>query len=142
MDDSNIATNGKIWTVIDYTPSRKDETLMYTDRYKDIAEILKHKHSSSIGENEARLIRHITDDHKQEQSMGIASNSITAVYLGCRISLKDKLRLIYICTLIDVPCFQMSICNDCYALEPNEIDLKIIAPDTCQVKIVEKCQTK
>lgn len=73
-----------------------------------------------------------------EQRFKDVSGCITAVYLGCRIPLLDKLRLVYIAHKLGIKCYQTAISSSSYELEKHEIitdncDLKMVDSRTCRL---------
>ena len=116
-DVKNIQEN--VWMEISYTHAFQDPIDYGDDVERCIADVIKHKSKDYEFENEVRLVNHTSKPGGR--CMAVPKNSINAIYLGCRISLENKQRLMGIANLIGVPCYQMSMDNATYILDAKEV---------------------
>lgn len=129
----NIQEN--IWVRMHYNESMVDDILMEDDLERSVANILRNKNIAFKYENEVRLIRHTLDLNDKLKDV---SDAVSAIYLGCRISCEDKMKLLSICYELGVKCFQMSLEKSSYTLRCDEIlfdkfELREVDPITCRL---------
>ena len=129
----NVQEN--IWVRMHYSGEMTDEISMFEDLEVKVADILRNKNIAFEYENEVRLIRHTLDLNDKLKNV---SDSVSAIYLGCRISCEDKMKLLSICCELGVKCFQMSLEQSSYSLRCDEIlfdkfELREVDPITCRL---------
>ena len=129
----NIQEN--IWVRMYYNESMVDEILEKDDLDRRVAEILRNKNIAFKHEQEVRLIRHVVGSVENKIKI---NNAISAIYLGCRISCDDKMKLLSICYKLGIKCFQMSLEKSSYTLRCDEIlfdqfEMREVDPITCRL---------
>ena len=138
--DNNIQQN--VWMPIKYTDSYTEPINVGDDLDVKLVDLISHKNISFEHEKEIRLVLHTTNPYDNKR---VVKGSIKAVYLGCRISIEDKMRLIYLASKLEIACYQMYIGNSSYTLKAIPINIKfsdlcMVNPQTCQlIKNVEEC---
>lgn len=141
-DSKNNNIQENVWMPIKYTESYAEPIKEGDNLDIKLADLISHKHISFKHEKEIRLVVHTTDssDNKRE-----VKGCVKAIYLGCRISIEDKMRLIYLASKLKIACYQMYMGNSSYTLKTIPINIKfsdlcMVNPQTCQlIKDVEEC---
>ena len=131
--DNNIQEN--VWMSIKYTDSYSEPIQQGDNLDIKLADLISHKNISFEHENEIRLVLHTTDPMDNMRSV---KGCINAIYLGCRISVENKLKLIYLASKLNVKCYQMCLGSASYVLDKfliniNYSDLRMVDPKTCQL---------
>lgn len=126
-----------VWGEIKYVGSMHDSITNGDDLDRGCADILFSKHFHFKGENEIRIVRHVTlnDINETHQIKNVVS-SIKAIYLGVRISDEDKLAIINLAKKLNVKCYQMSLKSCSYELQYDVItedNLRYVDPITCRL---------
>ena len=140
LRDNYIQQN--VWMPIKYTDSYTEPINVGDDLDVKLVDLISHKNISFEHEKEIRLVLHTTNPYDNKR---VVKGSIKAVYLGCRISIEDKMRLIYLASKLEIACYQMYIGNSSYTLKAIPINIKfsdlcMVNPQTCQlIKNVEEC---
>ena len=89
LRDNYIQQN--VWMPIKYTDSYAESIRVGDNLDVKLADLIRHKNTSFEHEQEIRLVLHAIDptDNKRE-----VKKSINAIYLGCKISVENKMKLI------------------------------------------------
>ena len=137
FQDYNIVgdTQSNVWMRVIYTDSCTDAIDNADNIEQRIGNKICYKKRDFERENEIRLVLHDTKEHIHSRHI---KSAIKAIYLGCRISIDDKMKLIGIATKLKIPCYQMCLANASYTLEAHRInvnyeDLCFVDPNTCQL---------
>lgn len=131
--NNNIQEN--VWMPIEYTDSYMDPIQQGDNLDIKLADLISHKNICFEYEKEIRLVLHTTNstDNKRE-----VNGSVNAIYLGCRISVENKMKLIYLASKLKIVCYQMYMGSSSYTLEKipiniNFSDLCMVNSQTCQL---------
>ncbi len=130
-----------IWMNVNYTSSssitiEKEEDI-------DIAapDIIRNKDLSFGYEHEVRLVLHVTENIESKRLQSLAFDNyneiVSGIYLGCRISIENEIRLLYFCKEHHIRCYQMALKDKDYELDFQEIDvehldIKLVNPISLQ----------
>lgn len=113
-------TQENVWMKVIYTDSCTDAIEKADNIEKRIGNIICYKKDEFKNENEVRLVLHDTTNHVHIRPI---HSAIKAIYLGCKISIDDKMKLIGIAAQLNIPCYQMSLANASYTLEAHRINI-------------------